>query len=53
MATDGCVVRGRQQVNVHGTITRADSQGVCLPAVHVESLQTVQPANASSVPAAQ
>ncbi|HWT37547.1 MAG TPA: hypothetical protein VN289_14770 [Paraburkholderia sp.] len=29
-----------RQVRVHGTITRADTQGAQLPAVHVEWLQT-------------
>lgn len=32
-----------QPVKVHGTITRADSQGPQLPAVHVETLKPVQP----------
>jgi hypothetical protein len=34
-----------QQVKVHGTLTRADTQGVQLPAVHVESFDVVQPGN--------
>ena len=42
-----------QQVKVHGTVTRAQMQGPQLPAVHVDSLQTVTPANASSTPASQ
>ncbi|MBN3756785.1 hypothetical protein G3N95_27865 [Paraburkholderia sp. Tr-20389] len=39
-----------QQVKVHGTITRAEMHGAQLPAVHVESLQTVAPAMPASAP---
>jgi len=36
-----------QQVNVHGTVTRAEMNGAQLPAVHVESLKTIAPVKAA------